>query len=182
MPLWGEWKAKQKDFGSSGGALFDLIIHDIDYASFLVGEPEAVEYNILPGKLSKHDYLNATWQFASKELTVKIEGGNIFHSNYAFRAGYSAVFEKATVSFATDDGDNICIDTDEEKKVIPANDLGDGYLRMAYFLLWRRKSRVGNRGAFNGRDVEPFGGRYDFDHLFQGGSTGKKRPDYLGIG
>ncbi len=34
MPDWGQWKEKQKDFGISGGALFDLVIHDIDFAVF----------------------------------------------------------------------------------------------------------------------------------------------------
>jgi predicted dehydrogenase len=128
LPVWGQWKEKQKDFGISGGALFDLIIHDIDFAAFVLGEvPEKIESTILPGKLSKHDYLNATWYYPSKELTVKIEGGNIFHTNYPFQANYTAVFEKATVSFSTNDSENIHIDNETKRVSITANDLGDGY-------------------------------------------------------
>lgn len=127
VPVWGQWKEKQKDFGSSGGALFDLVIHDIDFAAFLLGQPQKIERNILPGKLSKHDYLNASWYYPSKKLTVKIEGGNIFHANYPFRAGYTAVFEKATISFSSNDGDTIYIDEDEERVAVSASDLGDGY-------------------------------------------------------
>ncbi|MDR1098660.1 MAG: Gfo/Idh/MocA family oxidoreductase, partial [Tannerella sp.] len=31
IPGWGEWDRLRKDFGSSGGGLFDLVIHDIDF-------------------------------------------------------------------------------------------------------------------------------------------------------
>lgn len=128
LPVWGQWKEKQKAFGSSGGALFDLIIHDIDFAAFVIGEaPEKIERTILPGKLSKHDYLNANWYYPERGLMVKIEGGNIFHTNYPFQAGYTAVFEKATVSYSTNDAANIFIDNENERRSIPANDLGDGY-------------------------------------------------------
>ncbi|WP_346861666.1 Gfo/Idh/MocA family oxidoreductase [uncultured Draconibacterium sp.] len=128
LPVWGQWKEKQKDFGSSGGALFDLVIHDIDFAAFVLGEtPEKVESTVLPGKLSEHDYINAIWTYPGKNIKVKIEGGNIFHANFPFQAGYQAVFEKATVSFSTDDSESIYIDNDTERVSINANDLGDGY-------------------------------------------------------
>ncbi len=128
LPAWGQWKEKQEAFGSSGGALFDLIIHDIDFALFVIGEaPGQIEKTVLPGKLSKHDYLNANWYYPEKGLMVKIEGGNIFHANYPFQAGYTAVFEKATVSYTTNDSTNIFIDNENERRSIPADDLGDGY-------------------------------------------------------
>ncbi len=128
LPVWGQWKEKQKDFGSSGGALFDLIIHDIDFAVFVLGgAPDKIESKVLPGKLSKHDYLNTNWKYHTKNIDVKIEGGNIFHANFPFQAGYMAVFENATVSFSTNDADYIHIDNDSERITIDANDLGDGY-------------------------------------------------------
>jgi predicted dehydrogenase len=34
LPSWGQWKEKQNKFGSSGGALFDLVIHDIDFLNY----------------------------------------------------------------------------------------------------------------------------------------------------
>ena len=38
IPSWGQWKEKNvKDL--SGGALFDLVIHDIDFANYLLGMP-----------------------------------------------------------------------------------------------------------------------------------------------
>jgi len=77
--------------------------------------------------LSKHDYLNTNWNYPSRKLRVKIEGGNIFQANFPFRAEYTAVFEKATVCFSTNDSENIYIDTDTERQTISADELGDGY-------------------------------------------------------
>ncbi len=128
IPVWGQWKEKQKDFGSSGGALFDLVIHDIDFAAFVMGKtPDSIHSSVLPGKLSLNDYVNAVWKYNDKDVTVVIEGGNIFHAQFPFRAGYTAVFGKATVSYSSNDSENIYIDNDNERISIPANDLGDGY-------------------------------------------------------
>jgi len=128
VPGWGQWKEKQDDFGISGGALFDLIIHDIDFAAFALRETsEKIESTVLPGKLSNHDYVNATWHYPSKKLIVKIEGGNIYHTNYPFQAGFTAVFEKATVSFSTQNPEHIFIDNNKERNSIPVGDLDEGY-------------------------------------------------------
>ena len=127
VPQWGQWLEKQKEFGSSGGALFDLVIHDIDFAAFALGFPQIIENKtLLPGRLSNHDYLSATWFYPESKITVKIEGG-FFHAQFPFRAEYTTVFERATVRFSTNDADNIQISSDAEEIIIPANDLGDGY-------------------------------------------------------
>jgi len=128
IPVWGQWKEKQKDFGSSGGALFDLVIHDIDFATFALGKaPDSVSSTVLPGKLSLNDYIQTKWDYHEEDVVVMIEGGNIFHVQYPFRAEYTAVFEKATLSYSSSDSENIYIDNDNERISIPANDLGDGY-------------------------------------------------------
>ena len=128
LPVWGQWTDKQLDFGSSGGALFDLCIHDIDFAIFLLGKPETINSQVLPGKLSNHDYINATWKYPANNLTVQIEGGNIYHSKYPFQAGYTAVFENATVHYSTNNSGKIFIDNDLERKSIEAGNLEKGYL------------------------------------------------------
>lgn len=142
LPVWGQWKEKQKDFGSTGGALFDLVIHDIDFAALVCGQPENIESFVLPGKLSNHDYLDAIWHYPSKNLTIKIEGGNIFHTNYPFQAGFTAVFEKATVSFSTREGDFLFVDSHSDRISIPANDLGDGYFNEIELFAESIKRRV----------------------------------------
>ena len=128
VPQWGQWLEKQKEFGSSGGALFDLVIHDIDFAAFALGFPQIIENKtLLPGKLSNNDYLSTIWSYPDLELKVKIEGGNIFHAKLPFRAEYIAAFDRSTVKFSTNDADSIHVFNDLEENIIPANDLGDGY-------------------------------------------------------
>jgi predicted dehydrogenase len=125
-PAWGQWKEKQKDFGSSGGALFDLVIHDIDYAQWVLGRPDNITAQLLPGLLSNHDYINATWKYMTG-LTVKIEGGNIFHTAFPFQAGFKARFENATVSYSSNSPESIKIYTDLEIAEVPAGDANEGF-------------------------------------------------------
>jgi predicted dehydrogenase len=126
IPGWGEWKEQQVK-GTSGGALFDLIIHDIDFAHYVLGSPSNIKSSNLPGRLSKNDYVSAMWSYQDKNVHVRIEGGNIFHSNFPFHAGYKAQFEKASILYTTFSGDIIRIATDNSIIEVPAGDAGDGY-------------------------------------------------------
>jgi predicted dehydrogenase len=127
VPAWGEWKEKQSSFGSSGGALFDLVMHDIDFAQAVLGRPDSVKSLILPGKLSNYDYVSALWTYANPEVQVKIEGGNIFHSTFPFQAGYAAQFERASMLYTTFQPDFINISTDSELHQVTAGDANDGF-------------------------------------------------------
>ena len=134
LPAWGEWKSKQDDFGSSGGALFDLIIHDIDYAHWVCGVPNTISSITIPGKLSNHDYVSAVWRYNNSPLQVKIEGGNLFHTNYPFEAGFSARFKKASLVYSTRDPEYIKVATDEEIMLVSAGDANQGFSdEMRYF-------------------------------------------------
>jgi predicted dehydrogenase len=134
VPAWGQWKEKQADFGSSGGALFDLVIHDIDFVQWTLGIPDSIQSTILPGKLSNCDYLNANWKYDSG-LNVKIEGGNTFHTAFPFQAGFSANFEKASILYSSSNPENIIVATDTDTKLIPADDAMKGYSgELNYFI------------------------------------------------
>lgn len=135
VPAWGQWQEKQKDFGSSGGALFDLVIHDIDFVQWVCGVPDEISANCLPGKLSNHDYVSALWSFNKKNLHVKIEGGNTFHTAYPFQASFSARFENASVIYYPKDPENIIVTTDTETTLISAGDANDGFSgELDYFI------------------------------------------------
>lgn len=127
LPAWGEWKDKQDDFGSSGGALFDLVIHDIDFAQWVCGKPDTVEAVSLPGKLSRNDYVCAFWKYDFIDLQVKIEGGNTYHSSYPFQASFNAVFEKSSVLFSPKDPANIIVANDTHTSLIPVSDNMTGF-------------------------------------------------------
>ena len=74
IPGWGQWKEKCVT-DTSGGALFDLVIHDIDFANYVLGLPTDIKCNYLPGGFSKHDYISAMWSYKNQNVHVKIEGG-----------------------------------------------------------------------------------------------------------
>jgi len=86
LPAWGQWKEKSTSV-VSGGALFDLVLHDIDFANYILGSPSEINCSYLPGEFSKHDYVNAMWHYKNTNINVKIEGGLNFHSKFPLRPG-----------------------------------------------------------------------------------------------
>jgi len=134
VPAWGEWMERRTSYGSSGGALFDLLIHDIDFVNYVLGMPGSIKCDYLPGLLSKHDYISALWSYFDKDLKVKIEGGNIFHSCFPFQAGFVANFELASIQYSTLKGDVIQVATDSKLEEVPSGQAGDGFFNeIAYF-------------------------------------------------
>jgi predicted dehydrogenase len=134
VPAWGEWMQKQASFGSTGGALFDLVMHDIDFVQSVLGRPDSVESMILPGKLSNYDYVSAFWKYKNTDFVVKIEGGNTFHSNFPFQASYAAEFEKASILYTTFLPDFITITSDTDLRRVEAGDANMGFsTEVGYF-------------------------------------------------
>jgi predicted dehydrogenase len=134
VPSWGQWKEKQSAYGSSGGALFDLLIHDIDFVNHILGAPDHMESIVLPGALSAHDYISSIWNYHEKDIKVKLEGGNNFHSTFPFHAGFMANFENASVFYTTLKPSDIQVANNEELLEIPAEDGTDGfYNEIDYF-------------------------------------------------
>jgi predicted dehydrogenase len=127
VPSWGQWKEKQKAFGSTGGALFDLLIHDIDFVQYVLGIPDRIESFYLPGALSEHDYIRARWNYDERDLVVMVEGGDIYHSNFPFHAEYSAKFEHASVHYTTFKPDIIHVATHTEMKELDAGEADMGF-------------------------------------------------------
>ena len=134
LPGWGQWKEKQKDFGATGGALFDLAIHDIDFVQWVLGMPDSIKAFTLPGKLSEQDYVCAHWKYNSGP-DVKIEGGARFHHLFPFEAGFSVSFEKASIRYSSTQPDLFTIATDSETSEVPAGDSMEGYAgELGYFV------------------------------------------------
>jgi len=132
LPSWGQWKEKQQKFGSSGGALFDLVIHDIDFLNYALGTPLKIESVCHPGGLSSQDYVSAHWHY--NDVKAKVEGGNTFHSSFPFQAGYMAQFENASVVYSSRLPDFIQVCDDEKMHEISAGNAGDGfYNEIDYF-------------------------------------------------
>lgn len=141
IPSWGQWKEKNvKEL--SGGALFDLIIHDIDFANYITGMPDNIKCNFLPGDYTGYDYVSAMWGYNDRKLHVKIEGGFTFHSNFPFQASFMAQFERASVLYTTLKGDIIQIADGSNLLEVPAGDAGEGYFNeINYFAGCIRNSK-----------------------------------------
>jgi predicted dehydrogenase len=127
LPAWGQWAEKQTAFGTTGGALFDLLIHDIDFAHHVLGNPDGVDASIVPGVLSDYDFVNAMWQYKDRAPAVHIAGGNTFHSAFPFRAGYMASFENASIVYDTSAPEVIKIADNQKVQEIAAGDANEGY-------------------------------------------------------
>ena len=103
------------------------MIHDIDFVNYILGAPTSIKCNYIPGFLSNHDYINAEWYYHDKNIKVKIEGGNIFHSKFPFQAGYIAKFEKASMVYNTLNGQMVQIAKNNQLEEIFTGDDGEGY-------------------------------------------------------
>lgn len=128
IPSWGEWKTRRSDFGSSGGALFDLVIHDIDFMQSLLGLPDQVHATCIAGELSAHDYVSAFWQYDRRDIHVKVEGGMLFHSFFPFEATIKAAFENASIAWTSAQGHALKVVDSHSSQVIPLGDANDGYV------------------------------------------------------
>jgi predicted dehydrogenase len=126
-PVWGEWRKLRKDFGVSGGALFDLVIHDIDFIRHMMGEPDEITVETQPGVLSNHDYVYAVWRYANSDAKVKIEGGMNFHITFPFEASFKAVFENASVVWSSLKERELNIAYDHHLVTAYIHDTSDGY-------------------------------------------------------
>ena len=93
LPNWGNWT--NPDFiKASGGALFDLLSHDIDFARFCLGDPEEMETVCSFGK---EPVSLTTTRFQYPEAKVMVEGGFVTPSSYPFQRSFTAFFEHGTL-------------------------------------------------------------------------------------
>jgi predicted dehydrogenase len=126
-PGWGDWVKWRTRYGETGGALFDLVVHDIDFLHYMLGTPETVKSVCFPGVLSLHDYVCAFWHYKGREWRVKVEGGNTFPSPFPFEASFKAVFEKAAVVWNSNNRLELKIINDESMETVPLDSPNEGY-------------------------------------------------------
>ena len=93
IPTWGSWT--DPDFlRASGGALFDLVSHDIDFARSCLGEPDGIEsVRGLGG--SQFEMISSVLRFG--DAAVSVEGGFVTPPGYPFGRSFAAYFENGTL-------------------------------------------------------------------------------------
>ena len=83
------------DGKQSGGAIFDLHIHDVDFAAYLFGRPDKIYAQGTKGPSGGIDHVQALWDYG-KDLLVTVEGGWCYPPGWAFQMSIVVRCEKAT--------------------------------------------------------------------------------------
>ena len=133
-PAWGMWKDAEGR-QTSGGGLFDLLIHDIDLVNWLLGKPSHIQSSVLAGPISNHDFVNAVWSYDSGSTAI-LTGGFAFHSCLPFEARFLARFEEATVAFDSAKPNILSISDDHssESMTLEADPLAGYRGEIEYFI------------------------------------------------
>lgn len=90
-PAWGDGFYANPE--RSGGALFDLHVHDVDFVHFLFGQPRSVHAAGTPA------HVTACFVFDDVPGQVVAEGGWLTSPKFPFRMRYVVEFERAVADF-----------------------------------------------------------------------------------
>lgn len=87
------WNGFYADYEKSGGALFDLHVHDVDFVRACFGDPASL---VSTGSL---DHVTTLFHYPSGPAHVVAEGGWDHGDGWAFRMSFTIVFEHATLDY-----------------------------------------------------------------------------------
>jgi len=115
--------------GESGGALFDLHIHDTDFIQHCFGRPESVFSSGRTRFSGAVDHIVTTYQVDGGAV-VTAEGSWIMSEGYPFTMAYTVNFDNATADFDIGRGAG-ALKLYQQDKPAETIDLGDedGYIR-----------------------------------------------------
>jgi len=99
-PFWSQW---MNDPTKSGGAIIDLLIHDIDFVLHTFGEPESVSAVGVEDYVRGADTITANLYYPDN-LTVVIQGGWYHPKAFPFSMDYNVVCDEATFEFSSATG------------------------------------------------------------------------------
>lgn len=103
VPAWSEWFQHPE---KSGGALFDLHLHDIDFAYYLLGEVESVYAVGQQNNFGAWDHIMTTLRFKN-QANAFVEASHAMPSEYPFTMSLRAQAQDATIDFKLVAGKNI---------------------------------------------------------------------------
>ncbi|MFT5462423.1 MAG: putative dehydrogenase, partial [Planctomycetota bacterium] len=117
-PSWA--KGFYSDTDASGGALFDLHVHDADFVRFCFGEPTSVSSCGTP------NHLTTQYRFEKGPAHVVAEGGWDHAAGFEFEMNFTVVFEKATADFRLNREQNLVL-WKGKRASYPKISAGNGY-------------------------------------------------------
>ena len=134
LPDWSKWLPVES---RSGGAVLDLLIHDIDQALLLCGMPQKVSAK----QLGENDALMATLIYQGGP-EVRIQGG-WFQAGTPLKMTFQARADRAELKFGVD---GLLLRDREGKTTNLKPEGGDGYAaEMAYFVECCRTGKAPER-------------------------------------
>lgn len=95
LPDWGNWK-DPVFFRASGGALFDMVSHDLDFTRYCLGEPDEVSADPRPARPFAGNLISAVLRFG--DAVVQVRGGFLTPSKFPFKRHYTVCFENAALT------------------------------------------------------------------------------------
>jgi len=129
-PVWSKWLG---DADKSGGGVFDLLIHDIDFVLMLFGLPQSVSATGYEDLSLGIDTINATLFYAD-DLTVVVTGGWHHKKAYPFSMEYTVVADGGTFEYRFQQGDDVVLYDCSGEKVPVALRSEDGFeAELQYF-------------------------------------------------
>ena len=110
-PTWGVWQ-NEKVKKTCGGALMDLLIHDIDFVNFCLGIPVDIKVH-----LKCDEYWELGLQYTDNPAKISIKGGFLYR-NTTFASDYAATFEYGSIRYSTKQREIIDIGTDSGSRSV----------------------------------------------------------------
>lgn len=131
LPDWGKWFA---DLDVSGGALFDLHIHDIDFLQFLLGKPKRL--SSMGRKQNGKAYLDITSVLEFEGgVRASVYGSYDYPRTTPFRMGYRALFEAGALDYDIWRDPPLKQFDDRNESIIDLTSRQDGYeAECSYFV------------------------------------------------
>ena len=132
-PTWSieEWI---NNSARSGGAAFDLHIHDTDYVQYLLGMPKAVFSQGVTEKSQKANHIVTQYIYDDGKV-VTAEGGWIMADGFGFEMSFNLILEKATICYDCTRDPMFRVCPTKGEVIFPDVMDGDGYFHeIDYFV------------------------------------------------
>ncbi len=132
-PTWS-WQGWLLNEQTSGGAILDLHIHDVDFVNSLFGRPGAIEAVGVREEGEGVTQVTALYTYPDG-VRVAIDGGWCYPPTFPFRMAFRIACEQATLEFDSRFGMDVNVHTADGKQSQPGLLPGDGYSQQRdYFL------------------------------------------------
>lgn len=126
----GNWLLKAK---RSGGAAFDLHVHDVDYANYLAGVPTHVSAVGVKGPSGGFDHVSAHLVYP-KGVVAFVRGGWTYQAKWPFEMAFTIECAKGTLHWRMTSGKPLQLITDDGVEDVPAP-AGNGWSRELEYLV-----------------------------------------------